>query len=531
MRIVLTSGLCRRRAACIGVLMLAALVCPRPALAEAPEFPLVPPGAQWRFLDNGSDQGAAWHSNLFNELDWLIGTGPFGYGEGDERTLINPGPNFQPYVTTYFRHVFPGPSLPPGMILELRIQRDDGAVAYLNGAEIWRDNLPSTLRIRHNTRALQPVPDDGQVYFTVPVDPSLISPGLNVLAVEIHQATNDGPPDMSFDAALFAVPGFPPFLDQHPQCLTAFLGTNVQFFAFALGATHMQWLHNDLAIPGATNAVLTLTNLQREHAGQYRMLASNFSGTALSEAGELQLELDTDGIIRYELVARDRLSLSGFGPAAFLVAAAGPAGCQPPIFSMGHGSSYSYSTHGGTTAPGETNHCGVVGGHSKWSIFIPAISERVIIRTEGSDFDTVLAVYTWDGNDLHPLVPVVCDNDSGPNGTSRVEFLAVAGTTYYIAVDGVNGATGNVRLQIGGLELGTPVVLAGGPVNVALLGRRPQDRTYTLYCATNPAAASNTWVTVLTTNVSRTVPNWFFPYSTNPPAGTPKLFFIGKERP
>lgn len=128
-------------------------------------------------------------------------------------------------------------------------------------------------------------------------------------------------------------------------------------------------------------------------------------------------------------------------------------------------------------------------------------------------------------------MPVVCDDDSGPNGTSRVEFLAVAGTIYYIAVDGVNGAMGNVRLQIGGLELGTPVVSAGGDFRVSLKGRRSQNRTYTLQCATNPAAASNEWITVLNTNVARTVTSWSFNYRTNPPAGTPKLFYNGKEQP
>jgi hypothetical protein len=494
------------------------------------QIPVIPPGAPWRFLDNGTDQGSKWQLLEFEEGDWSSGAGQFGYGEGDETTLINPGPNRDGFVTTYFRHVFPTPPLvPPGMILELRLMRDDAAVVYLNGTEVFRDNLPD--KVAFDTRALEEASDDGQFHFSVKIDPSLLEPAINVLAIEIHQARSDSPPDMSFDAALMLVQGLPPIFEQEPQCLTAFLGTNVQFFAFAVGATHLQWLHNDAPLPGETNSLLTLTNLQRHHVGQYRLRASNLSGTVVSGAGELQLELDTDGLIRNELVARDWLSLSGLGPAALFAAAAVPGGCQPPIFGMSHGSSYSYSTFGATTAPGETNHCGITGGHSKWSIFFANQTEWIILRTEGSDFDTVLAVYTWDGNDTHPLVPVVCDDNSGPNGTSRVEFLAVAGTLYYIAVDGVNGATGNVRLQIGGLELGTPAIAANGSIQVLMQGRRSQDRIYTLQCATNPAAPATNWMTVFATNVARTVTSWSFNYSTNPPAGTPQLFFNGTERP
>jgi len=351
---------------------------------------VIQPGASWRYLDNGTDQGTKWQLLEFEDGEWSSGVGKFGYGQGDETTIINPGPDLQGFITTYFRHVFPGPPAMPGTRLELMMRWDDAAIVYLNGTQVFSDNLPG--RDRFDTPALQDKPDDGMFFDTITIDPSLLIPGPNILAVEIHQVAGSAPRDMSFDAAMMLVEVEPPFIEQDPQCMTAFLGTNVQFFAFAVGATHVQWLHNDVPIPGETNSVLTLTNLQRHHAGQYRQVAKNLSGIVNSEAGQLQLELDTDGVIRNELVARDYLSLSGIGPALLFSAAAGPGGCQPPIFSMSHGSSYSYNTHGSGSAPGETNHCGVGGGHSMWSIFFATVTERVIIRTEGSDFDTVLAV-------------------------------------------------------------------------------------------------------------------------------------------
>ena len=61
-------------------------------------------------------------------------------------------------------------------------------------------------------------------------------------------------------------------------------------------------------------------------------------------------------------------------------------------------------------------------------------SGLVTMDTVGSAFDTILAVYTNDT--LVSLTNVVSDEDSGGFLTSAVQFNAVAGTVYQIAVDG-----------------------------------------------------------------------------------------------
>src|SRR5205814_1409225 len=107
-----------------------------------------------------------------------------------------------------------------------------------------------------------------------------------------------------------------------------------------------------------------------------------------------------------------------------------------------------FSTVGSTKDPGEPNHCGEPGGASEWYAYQPPASGRLVIDTEGSDFDTVLAVYTGPGTDFQSLVPVACDNNSGSDGrTSKVIFQATKDTVYYIAVDGVRAAVGIVVLN------------------------------------------------------------------------------------
>lgn len=111
------------------------------------------------------------------------------------------------------------------------------------------------------------------------------------------------------------------------------------------------------------------------------------------------------------------------------------------------GASLSLSLNrGATREPGEPPHAGNSGGASLWWMWIAPKDGPVTISTAGSDFDTLLAVYQ--GEDLRALQAVAADDDTGGNATSLVTFVARAGMTYPIAVDGFNGATGRVRLTI-----------------------------------------------------------------------------------
>lgn len=46
----------------------------------------------------------------------------------------------------------------------------------------------------------------------------------------------------------------------------------------------LQWFHNLVPIPGARSASLTITNLQSEHEGEYRVMLSNFLGEVVRSA-------------------------------------------------------------------------------------------------------------------------------------------------------------------------------------------------------------------------------------------------------
>lgn len=105
-----------------------------------------------------------------------------------------------------------------------------------------------------------------------------------------------------------------------------------------------------------------------------------------------------------------------------------------------------------TAQTGEPQHAGVAGGSSVWWTWTAPSTGVLTLDTSGSDFDTLLAVYT--GSSVSALTSVGAnDNASSGVTTSAVSVAVTAGQTYSIAVDGKSGAQGAIALS---LSLGAP---------------------------------------------------------------------------
>jgi len=113
-----------------------------------------------------------------------------------------------------------------------------------------------------------------------------------------------------------------------------------------------------------------------------------------------------------------------------------------------------------TKESSEPNHAGNTGGKSVWYKWPPQASGTTTKDTAGSNFDTLLAVYT--GGAVNSLTEVASNNDD--NGLqSKVSFTANAGTTYQIAVDGFGAAAGNINLRLASTS--TPICTKTGTAN------------------------------------------------------------------
>jgi hypothetical protein len=162
----------------------------------------------------------------------------------------------------------------------------------------------------------------------------------------------------------------------------------------------------------------------------------------------------------------------------------------------------------------ENDHCGVVGGASRWFGLVPANTGVLVLDTFGSTFDTVLAVYTGptnynsaDPTEFWGRLRLVACNDNVPGtNVSQVCFTPRPTTNYFIAIDGRDGARGTVRLNW--RLIPTPPLLPGS--NNKQLVRLGSDATLRAYTSNVPANVSYQWT-------------WF---GTNLPGATNNALFL-----
>ncbi len=157
---------------------------------------LVAEGASWRYRDD--PQETMWRALEFDDASWPSGTAQLGFGEGDESVVLVPG-----RITYYFRADLIVPEDQLVTDASLGIIRDDGAVVYVNGTEVFRSNMPAGT-ISSSTAAMSTTAgSDESRWFETTVAGDAFQQGVNVIAVEVHQRSA-GSSDVSFDLRLDA---------------------------------------------------------------------------------------------------------------------------------------------------------------------------------------------------------------------------------------------------------------------------------------------------------------------------------------
>ncbi|MEZ5323593.1 MAG: fibronectin type III domain-containing protein [Verrucomicrobiales bacterium] len=160
-------------------------------------------GSVWRFKDDGSDQGSAWRGVAFDDGSWASGPAELGYGD-TQTTLVNSGGSTK-FITTYFRHTFNVADPSTISELNLGLQRDDGAIVYLNGTEIRRDRMTDPVTFSKPADSPAVGGAEESIFYVTSLSSSqiaLLVPGNNILAVEIHQQATTSS-DISFDLELY----------------------------------------------------------------------------------------------------------------------------------------------------------------------------------------------------------------------------------------------------------------------------------------------------------------------------------------
>lgn len=142
----------------------------------------------WHYRLGYSEPPSNWMEAQFNESVWSVSMGGFGYGDGDDNTLISSG-SFQ---SIYIRRKFDLIDIDEIEQAILHADYDDGFVAYLNGVEIARDNMDGSFPA-YNANTI--TDHEAQLYQGNQPTPFAMSKekvvqflqtGSNILAIQIH---------------------------------------------------------------------------------------------------------------------------------------------------------------------------------------------------------------------------------------------------------------------------------------------------------------------------------------------------------
>ena len=179
---------------------------------------IVSNGANWNYLDDGSNQGTAWYGTGFNDASWNLNfSAELGYGD-TQTTTVGYGPDVNnKYPTTYFRKSFNVVDQTLYNDLVLEAIRDDGMLVYLNGVVVWSDNMPASFD--YQTYATSSVGGSGETTWISKAISSNLVTGTNILAVEIHQKSASDP-DLSFDFRLTGYDDLPVAITRGPYLQT-----------------------------------------------------------------------------------------------------------------------------------------------------------------------------------------------------------------------------------------------------------------------------------------------------------------------
>ncbi|MCH7689078.1 MAG: PQQ-binding-like beta-propeller repeat protein, partial [Planctomycetes bacterium] len=143
--------------------------------------PLINPNDRWRYLA-GSDPQEDWTTVEFDDSAWKSGKAGFGYGDDDDRTVLDDMRG--KFTRVYLRRIFDGGAASVAESLALMVNFDDAFIAYLNGKEIARHNIDGGSG--RNARLSGRHEATGHEVYSIKNFQTLIKDKRNVLAIEGH---------------------------------------------------------------------------------------------------------------------------------------------------------------------------------------------------------------------------------------------------------------------------------------------------------------------------------------------------------
>lgn len=157
---------------------------------------------EWKYLDTGDDPGEKWSTTDFDDSKWKSGQAPLGYGDEDIKQKVSFGDDeTDKHVTTFFRRTVNIGDASAAKQFQFQLICDDGCIAYINGKEAFRHNMPPG-KVTFDSMAPATVFNELERHkFTFLAAPEKLKSGPNTIAVRVHQRGKESS-DLAFDMSL-----------------------------------------------------------------------------------------------------------------------------------------------------------------------------------------------------------------------------------------------------------------------------------------------------------------------------------------
>ena len=164
---------------------------------------LIPMNSSWKHFKGTTEASTpmnAWRALAFNDATWITSTAPFFYGEPLSGTPLNDMNGSYSCVFMRKKFTVADPAELQGLRLDVRI--DDGFVAWINGTEVLRYNVPGGELARTALASGAIEPETRSIAISNLT--SLLFAGENVVAVQGFNSGLTGSSDFVLDAALYS---------------------------------------------------------------------------------------------------------------------------------------------------------------------------------------------------------------------------------------------------------------------------------------------------------------------------------------
>ncbi|MBI3416104.1 MAG: lamin tail domain-containing protein [Verrucomicrobia bacterium] len=227
--------------------------------AMTPAVELVPAHTQWKLFPGRSEAStpdtSAWRQLNFDDSPWQSGDAPFYFGLPLNGTQLTDMPGS--YTSVFLRRKFSVPV--PGNVAELQFEAlsDDGFIAWINGREVVRYNVPEG-ELAFNATATGALPGlPATENFSIANPSAFLITGENTLAVQAFNASLTASADFAFDTSLTAtIDSAPPVVEniipEPGSTVRELVSVEVHFDETVNGVDAEDLLINGL---GATNVI------------------------------------------------------------------------------------------------------------------------------------------------------------------------------------------------------------------------------------------------------------------------------------